>query len=165
MLRACQLRQRASSDPKEHCSPLHMHMAADPAILCASIASLATSLPGHAAQPLLTMFIRHCPSAPRLTPHPHSKVSSLNFTVRSLSYSALRPEDPCCCAGTNPHDLFSMSLHLDAKDSMLEAKTQALRKRGLGARTVFPLRMTGLPNSILQVIHPLLCLRAGCLLL
>ena len=63
----------------------------------------------------------------------------------------LRPTGARLCTGTNPHDVFSMSLHLDANDPMLEAKTQALRKRGLGAHTIFPLRMSGLPNSILQM--------------
>ena len=63
----------------------------------------------------------------------------------------LRPTCARLCTGTNPHDVFNMSLHLDAKDPMVEAKTQALRKRGLGAHTIFPLRMSGLPNSILQM--------------
>ena len=34
---------------------------------------------------------------------------------------------------------------------MLGPKTEALQKRGLGARSIFPLRMGGLPNSILQM--------------
>ena len=53
-------------------------------------------------------------------------------------------------AGTNPHDMYQLSLALDDKDPLRQPKQEALAARGLGQRVVFPLRMGGLPNSVLQ---------------
>ena len=54
------------------------------------------------------------------------------------------------CAGSNPHDTFQLMLALDGKDPLVGPKREALQKRSLGQRARFPLRIAGLPNSVVQ---------------
>ena len=46
--------------------------------------------------------------------------------------------------------MFQLTLSLDDKDPLLGLKLAAARARGLGRTVVFPLRMAGLPNSMVQ---------------
>ena len=61
-----------------------------------------------------------------------------------LSYGFMIPPD------TNPHDAYQMPIALDSDDSQHKSKTAALQRFGLTGHQEFPLRVTALPDGLLQ---------------
>ena len=61
-----------------------------------------------------------------------------------LSYGFMIPPD------TNPHDAYQLPIALERDDSQYQGKTTALHRFGLTGHQEFPLRVTALPDGLLQ---------------
>eukprot|EP00241_Pyramimonas_parkeae_P015824 CAMPEP_0114288172 /NCGR_PEP_ID=MMETSP0059-20121206/6669_1 /TAXON_ID=36894 /ORGANISM="Pyramimonas parkeae, Strain CCMP726" /LENGTH=500 /DNA_ID=CAMNT_0001409301 /DNA_START=38 /DNA_END=1540 /DNA_ORIENTATION=+ len=55
-------------------------------------------------------------------------------------------------AGTNPHNFVNVEVSLDPEDALYEAKLAVLQQYGQGQRMNFPVRMAGMPTSLLPAI-------------